>query len=80
MQLLLFPDSLKDQVDDDDANALPKGPQLPKVGITAKPEEMRAAFRVAERIGKQEGEKDAAVRRAGDSSLTAGGGGGGAQE
>lgn len=78
VQLLLFPDSLKDVADDDDASALPKGPQLPKVGITSKPEEMRAAFRMAERIGKQEGEKDAAARRAADSGgLTASGSGGG---
>ena len=75
VQLLLYPDSLKNQADDDD-DALPKGPQLPKVGITAKPEELRAAFREAERMGKQEGAKDAAARRAGDSGLTASGGSG----
>lgn len=62
MQLLLFPDSLADA--EEDEAALPKGPQLPKVAMTAKPEELRAAFKVAERIGRQEGAKAVAATAA----------------
>jgi hypothetical protein len=35
------------------------GPQLPKVSITAKPEQLKQAFSAAERLGKIEGKKAA---------------------
>lgn len=56
MQLLLFPNSIPDE-DDENSDAAPKGPQLPKVRITSSPEELRAAFNVAERLGKQEAQE-----------------------
>lgn len=50
IQLLLFPDSIKEMESLEDDK--PKGPQLPKVGITSTPDEIRAAFEMAEQMGK----------------------------
>jgi hypothetical protein len=41
VQLLLFPDSFKNEVPEQVA---PQGPQLPKVSVTSKPSEVRQAF------------------------------------
>lgn len=54
VQLLVAPGSVRlDPVDGDDGGAA-RGPQLPKLSITATPEELRAAFEAAERMGKKE--------------------------
>jgi hypothetical protein len=45
VQLLFFPDSVKD--DGDDAAPKPTGPQLPKVKVTSSPEDIRRAFESA---------------------------------
>jgi hypothetical protein len=56
VQLLFYPDSLPDAPPPGAADgAAPPGPQLPKVSITADPEEVRRAFDVAERMGRSAG-------------------------
>ncbi len=55
VQWLIFPDSVKDDPEEEArrrAAAEAAGPQLPKVGITSKPEDVRAAFLLAEKQGK----------------------------
>lgn len=59
MQWLLFPDSMKDeeaarQAQQRAAEGETAAPQLPKVRVTAKPEQVRQAFTAAERLGKLE--------------------------
>lgn len=46
MQLLLYPDSFKDEAPEE---AAPQGPQLPKVSVTSKPSELRQAFESVQR-------------------------------
>lgn len=49
-QLVLFPNSLdKMELGDDDA---PKGPQLPRVSVLAKPGELSRAFDLADKMGR----------------------------
>ncbi|KAG1671830.1 hypothetical protein FOA52_000207 [Chlamydomonas sp. UWO 241] len=56
VQMLMFPEKLmEDEVRAATERARRAAPpQLPKVGITASPEEMRAAFMAAEKMGKAE--------------------------
>lgn len=77
VQWLVFPDSVKDTA----AEAARRraqaeaaaGPQLPKVSVTAKPDELRRAFAQAERLGQKEGKAAAAAIEAGGlSSASAG--------
>ena len=59
--MLLFPDSIKDDEAERAARraaADAAGPQLPKLAITANPEEVRRAFQAAESMGKKEGERE----------------------
>ena len=61
--MFLFPDSIKaDEAERAARRAAAEaaGPQLPKVAITAKPDEIRRAFQTAESMGKKEGGKEAA--------------------
>ncbi|EFJ42954.1 hypothetical protein VOLCADRAFT_121472 [Volvox carteri f. nagariensis] len=66
VQLLLFPGSITDE-EAEEEDAASRGPQLPKVRITSRPDELRAAFNVAERLGKQEAQKAAATATGADS-------------
>ncbi|GFR41276.1 hypothetical protein Agub_g1951 [Astrephomene gubernaculifera] len=71
VQLLLFPNSLQDdeaEEDDEAAAAAARGPQLPQVRITSHPQQLRAAFGVAERLGKQEAGKAAGAPGGGSGS------------
>ncbi|GIL99396.1 hypothetical protein Vretimale_4566, partial [Volvox reticuliferus] len=61
IQLLFFPGSIPDEEDSAEEEDASRGPQLPKVRITSRPEEIRAAFGVAERLGKREAQKAAAT-------------------
>ncbi|GIL43058.1 hypothetical protein Vafri_846 [Volvox africanus] len=61
VQLLLFPGSIPDEDESVEEDGASRGPQLPKVRITSRPEEIRAAFGVAERLGKREAQKAAAT-------------------
>ncbi|KXZ56700.1 hypothetical protein GPECTOR_1g630 [Gonium pectorale] len=54
VQLLLFPDSVQQEDEEEQEDASSRGPQLPKVRITSNPKDLRAAFNEAERLGKAE--------------------------
>ncbi|KAG2443033.1 hypothetical protein HYH02_009448 [Chlamydomonas schloesseri] len=72
VQLLFFPDTIKaEDLEDEEEDAAAKGPQLPKVRITSRPDELRAAFSVAERLGQQEGAKARAAAAASESAASA---------
>lgn len=61
IQMILYPDSLKEGEEERAAKraaAAAQGPQLPKVAITANPSDVRRAFDQAERMGKSEGIRD----------------------
>ncbi|GLC35785.1 hypothetical protein PLESTB_000494000 [Pleodorina starrii] len=71
LQLLLFPGSVVDDEEQEDDVEASRGPQLPKVRITSRPDELRAAFSVAERLGKQEAQKAAATAATSTGASTA---------
>ena len=57
VQMLLFPDSIRDDEEDRArrrAAAMAAGPQLPKITVRANAEDMKRAFKEAERLGKRE--------------------------
>ncbi|GLI68962.1 hypothetical protein VaNZ11_013490 [Volvox africanus] len=58
VQLLLFPGSIPEEEDSEEDDGASRGPQL---RITSRPEEIRAAFGVAERLGKREAQKAVAT-------------------
>lgn len=65
IQMLLFPDSLREDEEDRAAKRAARdaqGPQLPKVAITANPSDVRRAFDQAERMGKDEGQLSGSQR------------------
>ncbi|KAG2442903.1 hypothetical protein HXX76_002979 [Chlamydomonas incerta] len=67
--MLFFPDTIKaEDLEDEEEDAAAKGPQLPKVRITSRPDELRRAFNVAERMGQQEGAKARAAAAASEAS------------
>lgn len=79
LQLLLAPNTVRlDPTDTDDGVPVSRntGPQLPKLSMTAKPEELAAAFAQAERQGKREAEKAAANRDRSNNSGSSSGSGG----
>ena len=58
IQMMIFPDSLREDEEDRAAKRAAReaqGPQLPKVAMTANPSDVRRAFDQAERMGKDEG-------------------------
>ena len=64
IQMLFDPEALKEDEADRAARRAASeaaGPQLPKVGITANPAELRRAFDSAENMGKREGAKEVAA-------------------